>query len=188
MHKYLIVGLGNIGEKYRYTRHNIGFLVVDELVKKMGENFTSSNFGEVAQFKYKARPITVLKPNTFMNLSGDAVRFWMQKEKISIENILVITDDLNLPFGQLRMRGKGSDGGHNGLKDIQNKLQNQNYPRLRIGIGNGFAGGGQIDYVLGQWSEEEIEQLSERLNVSTNAVLSFVFQGLNNAMNQFNGK
>lgn len=188
MQKYLIVGLGNIGEKYRYTRHNIGFLVVDELVKRLDQSFASSNFGEVAQFKYKARPVTVLKPNTYMNLSGDAVRFWMQKENISIENVLVITDDLNLPFGSMRLRGKGSDGGHNGLKDIQNKLQNQNYPRLRMGIGNGFAGGGQIDYVLGNWSEEEIEQLGKRLELATDATLAFIFQGLNNAMNQFNGK
>ena len=125
MQKFLIVGLGNIGEKYRYTRHNIGFLAVDQLVKNMEISFSASNFGEVAQFKYKGRPVTVLKPNTFMNLSGDAVRFWMQKENISIDNVLVITDDLNLPFGMIRIRGKGSDGGHNGLKDIQNKLQNE---------------------------------------------------------------
>lgn len=188
MHKYLIVGLGNIGEKYRYTRHNIGFLIVEELVRKVDAKFNSSNFGEVAQFKYKARPVKVLKPNTYMNLSGDAVRFWMQKENISIENVLVITDDLNLPFGTIRIRRKGSDGGHNGLKDIQNKLQNQNYPRLRFGVGNEFSQGNQIDYVLGMWSEEEVLVLPERLNVCAEAALSFVFAGLNNTMNQFNGK
>jgi len=188
MQKYLIVGLGNIGEKYRFTRHNIGFLAVDELVKQLDQSFVSSNFGEVAQFKYKARPVTVLKPNTYMNLSGDAVRFWMQKENISIENILIITDDINLPFGTIRIRGKGSDGGHNGLKDIQNKLQNQKYPRLRFGIGNGFQSGSQIDYVLGMWNEEEVEKLPERLKVISDAILSFIFRGIDNTMNDFNNK
>lgn len=188
MQKFLIVGLGNIGEKYRYTRHNIGFLAVDQLVKNMEISFSASNFGEVAQFKYKGRPVTVLKPNTFMNLSGDAVRFWMQKENISIDNVLVITDDLNLPFGMIRIRGKGSDGGHNGLKDIQNKLQNQKYARLRFGISGDFSNGHQIDYVLGTWSEEEVEKLPERLNTISDAILSFIFAGLNNTMNNFNGK
>ena len=188
MQKYLIVGLGNIGEKYRYTRHNVGFLAVEELVRKMEAKFSPSNFGEIAQFKYKARPVTVLKPNTYMNLSGDAVRFWMTKEGIPIENIFVVTDDLNLPFGSIRMRGKGSDGGHNGLKDIQNKLQNQNYARLRFGVGNEFEQGRQVDYVLGNWSEEEVEKLPERLNFVADAVLSFIFSGLNNTMNAFNGK
>lgn len=188
MQKYLIVGLGNIGEKYRYTRHNIGFLAVNDLVKRMGETFSPSNFGEVSQFKYKARPVTVLKPNTYMNLSGDAVHFWMQKENISIENTFIITDDLNLPFGTIRIRGKGSDGGHNGLKDIQNKLQNQKYPRLRFGVGSEFEQGRQVDYVLGNWSEEEILKLPERLNFVSNAILSFIFSGLNNTMNNFNGK
>src|SRR5690606_5060081 len=145
MQKYLIVGLGNIGEKYRYTRHNVGFLAVEELVRKMEAKFTASNFGEIAQFKYKARPVTVLKPNTYMNLSGDAVRFWMVKEGIPMENIFVVTDDLNLSFGSIRIRGKGSDGGHNGLKDIQNKLQSQQYARLRFGVGNEFEQGRQVD-------------------------------------------
>lgn len=188
MQKYLIVGLGNIGEKYRYTRHNIGFLAAEELVRKMDAKFAPSNFGEIAQFKYKARPVTVLKPNTYMNLSGNAVKFWMEKEKISIENIFVVTDDLNLPFGTIRIRGKGSDGGHNGLKDIQAKLNAQNYPRLRFGVGNEFDTGSQIDYVLGNWSEEEVLKLPERLNKVADAVLSFVFCGLNNTMNNFNGK
>src|SRR5690554_2655776 len=188
MQKYLIVGLGNIGEKYRFTRHNIGFLAVDELVKQLDQSFVSSNFGEVAQFKYKARPVTVLKPNTYMNLSGDAVRFWMQKENISIENILIITDDINLPFGTIRIRGKGSDGGHNGLKDIQNKLQNQKYPRLRFGIGNQFESAHQIDYVLGIWTEEEVEKLAERVQFANQSILSFIFSGLANTMNNFNGK
>lgn len=188
MQKYLIVGLGNIGEKYRYTRHNVGFLAVEELVRKMDSKFAASNFGEVSQFKYKSRPVTVLKPNTYMNLSGNAVKFWMEKENIPLENIFVLTDDLNLPFGTIRIRGKGSDGGHNGLKDIQNKLQNQNYPRLRFGVGNDFDTGNQIDYVLGNWSEEEVVKLPERLNFVADAVLSFIFSGLNNTMNNFNGK
>jgi len=188
MQKYLIVGLGNIGEKYRYTRHNVGFLAVEELVRKMEAKFTASNFGEIAQFKYKARPVTVLKPNTYMNLSGDAVRFWMVKEGIPMENIFVVTDDLNLSFGSIRIRGKGSDGGHNGLKDIQNKLQSQQYARLRFGVGNEFEQGRQVDFVLGNWSEEEVEKLPERLNFVAEAILSFIFSGLNNTMNSFNGK
>lgn len=188
MNKYLIVGLGNIGEKYRYSRHNIGFLIVDELVRKQSQNFSASNFGDVAQFKYKARPVTVLKPNTYMNLSGDAVRFWMQKEQVSAENILIISDDLNLAFGTIRIRKKGSDGGHNGLKDIQNKIQTTNYPRLRFGIGDEFSTGHQVDFVLGNWSEEEVLKLPERLDTSSEAVLSFIFEGIGNAMNKFNGK
>lgn len=188
MNKYLIVGLGNPGEKYRFSRHNIGFLVVDELVRKQGKSFSGSNFGEVSQFKYKSRPVTVLKPNTYMNLSGDAIRFWMQKEQISIENVFVICDDLNLPFGTIRIRGKGSDGGHNGLKDIQDKIQNQNYPRLRFGIGNGFGAGHQIDFVLGNWTEDEIKLLPERIEKATDSVLSFIFSGLANTMSNFNGK
>lgn len=188
MQKYLIVGLGNIGEKYRYTRHNVGFLAVEELVRKVDAKFSASNFGEIAQFKYKARPVTVLKPNTYMNLSGDAVRFWMVKEGIPMENIFVVTDDLNLSFGSIRIRGKGSDGGHNGLKDIQNKLQSQQYARLRFGVGNEFEQGRQVDFVLGNWSEEEVEKLPERLNFVAEAILSFIFSGLNNTMNSFNGK
>lgn len=188
MNKYLIVGLGNPGEKYRYSRHNIGFLIADEIVKRQEQTFSPSNFGQVARFKYKARPVIVLKPDTYMNLSGDAVRFWMQKEQISIENVFVICDDLNLPFGTIRIRGKGSDGGHNGLKDIQHKIQQQNYPRLRFGIGNDFLNGHQIDFVLGNWSEEEVKLLPERLELTSNAVFSFIFEGLANTMNNFNGK
>lgn len=188
MQKYLIIGLGNIGAQYENTRHNIGFKVVEEVAKKVDAKFSPSNFGEVAQFKYKARPVMLLKPNTYMNLSGDAVRFWMKKENISLENIFVITDDLNLPFGTIRMRGKGSDGGHNGLKDIQNKVGGQNYARLRFGVGNEFSEGKQVDYVLGDWSAEENEKMNERLNLAADAVLSFIFQGLGNTMNQYNGK
>ena len=188
MQKYLIIGLGNIGTQYENTRHNIGFKVVEEIAKKVDAKFGPSNFGEIAQFKYKARPVTLLKPNTYMNLSGDAVRFWMKKENIALENIFVITDDLNLPFGTIRMRGKGSDGGHNGLKDIQNKVGGQNYARLRFGVGNEFSEGQLVDYVLGEWSENEMATMNERLNLVADAALSFVFQGLNNTMNQYNGK
>ena len=148
MQKYLIVGLGNKGEKYCNTRHNIGFLVAETIAKNAGYPFVAANFGEVCQFKFRGRPVTVLKPDTYMNLSGNAVDFWMKKENIAVENIMVITDDLNLPFGTIRMRGKGSDGGHNGLKSIQDILQSNQYPRLRFGIGNKFHQGQQIDYVL----------------------------------------
>lgn len=188
MKKYLIVGLGNIGEKYKYSRHNIGFLIADELALKVNTEFVASNFGQIAQFKYKGRPVTLLKPDTYMNLSGDAVKFWMKKENISIENIFVISDDLNLSFGTLRIKRKGSDGGHNGLKDIQNKIHSQAYPRLRFGIGNDFTGGHQIDFVLGRWEEEEVLKLPERINMAADATLSFVFDGVENAMNNYNGK
>lgn len=188
MQKYLIAGLGNIGEKYRYTRHNIGFLVADALVKKAEAQFEAARFGELARFKYKGRQVLVLKPDTYMNLSGKAVKFWMNKENIPMENLLVVTDDLNLPFGTLRMKGKGSDGGHNGLKDIQDKLMNTRYPRLRFGIGHDYSRGGQIDFVLAHWEEEEVLLLPERLDKITDAILSFVFDGIDNAMNNFNGK
>ena len=188
MQKYLIVGLGNIGDKYKYTRHNIGFLAADELVRKVDAKFAPSNFGEVAQFKYKARPVTVLKPNTYMNLSGDAVRFWMQKEGISIENVFVMTDDLNLPFGTIRIKAKGSDGGHNGLKNINQVLNTQEYARFRFGISDAFKKGQQVDYVLGEWTEEEKKQLAERLEKSCDIIKAFATIGLNQTMSDFNGK
>ena len=188
MQKYLIAGLGNIGEKYTNTRHNIGFLVVEEMAKNASTPFQPSNFGEISQFKFRGRPVTLLKPDTYMNLSGNALDFWMKKENISIENVLVITDDLNLPFGTIRMRGKGSDGGHNGLKHIQDKLQTTKYARLRFGIGDEFSKGNQIDYVIGDWSEAEKQKLEERISVCAEASYAFIFNGLANAMNEFNGK
>lgn len=188
MRKYLIAGLGNIGDKYLNTRHNIGFLVVEEMAKNAGFSFVPSNFGEVCQFKFRGRPVTLLKPDTYMNLSGNAIDFWMKKEKIDIQNLMVITDDLNLPFGTIRMRSKGSDGGHNGLKSIQNTLQTSKYPRLRFGIGDEFSKGKQIDYVIGEWNQDEKENLDERLAVCSEAVYAYIFTGLNNAMNEFNGK
>lgn len=186
--KYLIVGLGNPGVQYEQTRHNIGFLVVEKLVTDLGGKFSSSKLADVAEVKLKGRILVVVKPTTFMNLSGKALNYWMQLEKIQRENILVITDDISLPFGKIRMKGKGSDGGHNGLKDIQEVLNSQEYARLRFGVGNDFPKGGQSDYVLGKWSSEEVDLLSERIDVASEAVKSFVAIGLNLAMTQWNNK
>ncbi len=187
MQKYLIVGLGNKGEEYKNTRHNIGFLIADEVVNSQGETYKASHLGWVSQFKYKARPVTVLKPNTYMNLSGNAVKYWMQKENIPLENLLVMTDDLNLKFATIRIRAKGSDGGHNGLKSIQQNLQTTQYPKLRFGIGDRFSKGKQVDYVLGKWSPEEMEYLPQRVAYCKDAVLQFIFGGIHSAMNQYNG-
>lgn len=186
--KYLIVGLGNKGDEYTGTRHNIGFKVAEKIAEKMEAPFKTANFGWMAEGKYKGRKVLVLKPDTYMNLSGKAIKFWLQKENIPLENILVITDDLALPFGTLRMKMKGSDAGHNGLKSIQNELQTQNYPRLRFGISADFSEGRQVDYVLGKWTEEEKEKLDERIDTFAKAALSFVFAGIQNTMTAFNGK
>ena len=186
--KYLIVGLGNKGDEYTETRHNVGFKIADRLAEKLETSFQSSNFGWLAEGKYKGRKVFILKPDTYMNLSGKAVKFWMQKENIPLENLMIITDDLALPFGTLRMKMKGSDAGHNGLKSIQNELQNQNYPRLRFGISADFSEGRQSDYVLGKWTEEEKEKLAERIEKFSDAVLSFIFAGIQNTMTAFNGK
>ena len=186
--KYLIIGLGNKGEEYAETRHNIGFKVAEKIAEKLEAPFSSANFGWLAEGKYKGRKVLILKPDTYMNLSGKAVKFWMQKENIPLENVLVITDDLALPFGTLRLKGKGSDAGHNGLKSIQAELNSQNYARLRFGISADFAEGKQIDYVLGKWTDEEKEKLPERIGKFAEACLSFVFVGINNTMSAFNGK
>ncbi|MDR6159119.1 PTH1 family peptidyl-tRNA hydrolase [Chryseobacterium sp. SLBN-27] len=186
--KYLIVGLGNKGPEYENTRHNIGFKVADKIAETLEAPFSSTNFGWMADGKYKGRRVLVLKPDTYMNLSGNAVRYWMQKENIPLENVLVITDDLALPFGTLRMKGKGSDAGHNGLKNINEVLQTQNYARLRFGISAAFSEGRQVDYVLGTWNEEESAALHERIEKFAKAGLSFVFAGINNTMSAFNGK
>lgn len=188
MKKFLIVGLGNIGSEYVNTRHNIGFKVVDFLAKKAGVEFATVKLGTLAELKVKGRTLLLLKPNTYMNLSGKAVQYWMEKEKIAKENILIITDDLNLPFGTLRIKPKGSDGGHNGLKSIQSVLNTTEYPRFRFGISDDFKKGKQVDYVLGEWDEEEKAKLSERLEVAANAVESFALAGLGNTMTAFNGK
>jgi PTH1 family peptidyl-tRNA hydrolase len=184
--KYLIVGLGNPGEKYAETRHNIGFKVVEAFVKEQGGSFSLGKQAEVAEVKYKGRTVILIKPTTYMNLSGKAVNYWMQAEKIPRENILVITDDLALPFGKLRMKGKGSDGGHNGLKDIQAILNSQEYARLRFGVGNDFHKGGQAEYVLGQWNNDERDSLIEFINKSIEIVQSFVSVGLPMTMTKFN--
>jgi PTH1 family peptidyl-tRNA hydrolase len=186
--KYLIVGLGNPGVKYEQTRHNIGFLVVEKLVSELGGKFISSKLADVAEVKLKGRILVVIKPTTFMNLSGKAVNYWMQQEKIQRENLLVITDDISLPFGKIRIKGKGSDGGHNGLKDIQAVLNSQEYARLRFGVGNDFDKGRQSDYVLGEWNAEEKMAVAERIDTASEAIKSFATIGLNLAMTQWNNK
>ena len=188
MKKFLIVGLGNIGPKYENTRHNIGFKILDELAREKEVAFETQKLGDVATFKYKARTFILLKPSTYMNLSGKAVNYWMQKEKISLENLLVVTDDLNLSFGTLRLKTKGSDGGHNGLKDIQAQLNTTKYNRFRFGISDEFSKGNQIDYVLGEWDENEESKLPERLKTSAELIQSFGTAGVSNTMNTFNGK
>ncbi len=188
MKKFLIVGLGNIGEKYENTRHNIGFKILDHLAKKESLTFETQKLGDITTYKAKGRTFILLKPNTYMNLSGKAILYWLTKEKIPLENLLVITDDLNLPFGSIRVKTKGSDGGHNGLKDTQDKLNTSKYNRFRFGISDAFSKGRQVDYVLGEWSEEEHNKLEERLNKSIELIKSFGLAGINNTMNSFNGK
>jgi peptidyl-tRNA hydrolase, PTH1 family len=188
MKKFLIVGLGNIGAEYANTRHNIGFKVLDFLAKKESLDFQTVKLGSLTEYKVKGRTLLLLKPNTYMNLSGKAVQYWMEKEKIAKENILIITDDLNLPFGTIRIKPKGSDGGHNGLKSIQQLLNSADYPRFRFGISDDFKKGRQVDYVLGEWDEEEKTKLPERLEVAVQAIESFALAGLGNTMTTFNGK
>ncbi|UJH68675.1 aminoacyl-tRNA hydrolase [Allomuricauda sp. SCSIO 65647] len=186
MKKFLIVGLGNIGSEYADTRHNVGFRILDALAQEEELTFETSKLGDTAVFKFKGRQALCLKPSTYMNLSGKAVRYWMDKENIPLENVLIIADDINLPFGTLRLKIKGSDGGHNGLKDIQHILQTTTYCRFRFGVGADFSKGKQVDHVLGQWNEEENEKLPERLKKSTGIIRSFIFAGAKNTMNQFN--
>jgi PTH1 family peptidyl-tRNA hydrolase len=184
--KYLIVGLGNIGSDYNNTRHNIGFKVVDYLASVNDSRFETKKLGDIATFRFKGRVFILLKPNTFMNLSGKAVKYWINKYSIPQENLLIITDDLNLPFGSLRLKTKGSDGGHNGLKDIQDKLQTSQYNRLRFGISSDFLDGKQVDYVLGEWTATQLDQLNNRLDRCAAFVKSFVVSGVKNAMNEYN--
>jgi peptidyl-tRNA hydrolase, PTH1 family len=188
MKRFLIVGLGNIGAEYVNTRHNIGFKVVDFLAKKEAVSFATVRLGSLAEYKFKSRTFLLLKPNTYMNLSGKAVKFWMDKENIPLENILVITDDLNLSFGTIRIKPKGSDGGHNGLKSINLELNTQNYTRFRFGISDEFKKGKQVDYVLGDWDEDEKTKLPERLEMASEIIKSFGTAGLENTMTAFNGK
>ena len=185
---FLIVGLGNIGVKYESTRHNIGFKALDFVAEQSSAFFTPERYGEISTFKFKGKNIYLLKPNTFMNLSGSSVRYWLTKLKIDIKNLLVITDDLNLEVGNLRMKKNGSDGGHNGLKNIQQTLSTNQYPRLRIGVGNNFPKGKQIDYVLGKWTEEEYSILDQKMEIIKDMVLSFCFAGIDNTMNKYNNR
>jgi PTH1 family peptidyl-tRNA hydrolase len=186
--KFLVVGLGNPGEKYANTRHNIGFKVLDQLATEHDSRFQLDRHAEVAEIKIKGRTLVLIKPTTYMNLSGKAVNYWLQYEKIGRENLLVVTDDIALPYGKLRLKGKGSDGGHNGLKDIQAVLQSPEYARLRFGVGSEFTKGRQADYVLGEWSSEEQEQLAKHIQKAAHCVESFVRIGLNLTMTEFNKK
>lgn len=184
--KYLIVGLGNIGSEYADTRHNVGFMIADVLAGQLGVSFETKRYGAVAKGRVKSAELVLLKPSTYMNLSGEAVRYWMQEEKISIERVLVLVDDLAIPYGTLRLKGKGSDAGHNGLKNIALLLGSQNYPRLRFGLGSDYPQGRQIEFVLGAFSREERETLPVLLERSCEIVKSFALQGLARTMNQYN--
>jgi PTH1 family peptidyl-tRNA hydrolase len=186
--KYLIVGLGNIGNEYHETRHNIGFMVLDALAKASNIFFSEQRYGATAELKVKNRTLILLKPSTFMNLSGNALRYWMQKENIPVENVLVIVDDLAIPFGSLRLKPRGSDAGHNGLKNIQEMLGSDVYPRLRFGIGSDYAKGQQIQYVLGEFTSEEQSKLPERIDMACEIIKSFCLAGMQNTMNAYNNK
>ncbi|MFM6934625.1 MAG: aminoacyl-tRNA hydrolase [Flavobacteriales bacterium] len=186
--KFLIVGLGNPGKEYEDTRHNIGFKVVDEIAKELGATFVLDKAAFRAEVKFKGRTLVLIKPITYMNLSGKAVNYWLQAEKIAATNLFVITDDIALPFGKLRLKGKGSDGGHNGLKDIQAVLKTEVYARLRFGVGNDFSKGRQADYVLGEWTKDEQLSLPERIQTATEFIKSFAFVGLEMTMTHWNGK
>lgn len=186
MKKFLIFGLGNPGAEYNRTRHNIGFEVLDALASDTS-SFSSERYADVARVRVKGRELILVKPNTYMNLSGKAVRYWMESEKVPLENILVVVDELALPLGAIRIKLKGSDGGHNGLKSIQQLLGRADYPRLRFGIGNEFSKGQQVDFVLGKWSEEEWTALQPRIKKSVEAIKSFALAGAQITMNQFNG-
>ncbi|MDE5550363.1 MAG: aminoacyl-tRNA hydrolase [Bacteroidaceae bacterium] len=184
--KYLIVGLGNIGDEYVGTRHNIGFRTLDAFAKKQGAEWADKRYGAIAKTRVKNAELTLLKPSTYMNLSGQAVRYWAQQEKIPVENILVIVDDLSLPVGKIRLRGNGSAGGHNGLKNIESCMMTQNYARIKFGIGNDFPKGAQVDFVLGQFSDEDNKIIEEKLEYVGEAIKSFCLQGLDRTMNQYN--
>lgn len=186
--KFLIVGLGNIGAEYQDTRHNIGFTILDAFAEVSNVVFASARYGAVAQMRLKNQQLVLLKPSTYMNRSGEAVRYWMQKEKIALDHLLVIVDDLALPFGTIRLRGKGADGGHNGLKNINELVGSQNYARLRFGIGNDFPEGAQVDYVLGPLTAEERQMLPERVQKASEAVKAFCLSGLSFAMTNYNNK
>lgn len=184
--KYLIAGLGNIGNEYANTRHNIGFVIADAIAREGKAVFEPGRLADVTKVKYKGRIMVVIKPSTYMNLSGKAVKYWLDKEKISVNNLLVITDDIALPTGTLRLRAKGGDGGHNGLISITEHLGTQEFPRLRMGIGNDFAQGYQVDYVLGKWTRAEEEIMISKINTAVEIVKSFVAIGIDRTMNLYN--
>lgn len=186
--KYLVVGLGNIGSEYAGTRHNIGFIVADALAASCNATFATERYGAVARFRLKNKQIVLLKPSTYMNLSGNAVRYWKDKENIDLDNILVIVDDIALPFGAIRIKPSGSDAGHNGLKNIAELLGTQSYPRLRFGIGNDFPRGCQIDYVLGDFNPDERQTLQTRVDVAVDAIKDFCLAGIQDAMCRYNNK
>ncbi len=184
--KYLIAGLGNIGEEYENTRHNVGFMVLDALAGASNIVFNDKRYGSVSELKYKGRTFILLKPSTFMNRSGNAVNYWLQKEKIPLENLLVIADDIAIPTGSIRLRSKGSHGGHNGLANISEILGTDDYARLRVGIGNGYPKGGQVDYVLGKWTPEEKKIITARIPVAIDMIKSFGTIGCELTMTAFN--
>ena len=188
MKKFLIVGLGNVGDSYRNTRHNIGFKILDALASASNISFEPNRYADTSKFKIKGRPVVLVKPTTFMNLSGKAVNYYLQSEKIESENLLIITDDIALPFGKLRFRTKGSDGGHNGLKHIIQTLNSSTFSRIRFGVGSEFSKGKQVDYVLGQWSDEEESEIQKRVDTAIEMVKSFVLAGAAQTMTLFNGK
>ena len=188
MAKYLIVGLGNIGDEYQRTRHNIGFDIIDTFAESVGATWQDRRYGMVATCRVKSAQLVLLKPSTYMNLSGNAVRYWLQQEKVPVENLLVLVDDLNIPFGKLRIRKAGSNGGHNGLGHIQQVLGTDAYARVRFGIGNEYTKGRQINFVLGEWTDEEKQALPERLKIAAEIIPSFCLQGIDRTMNQYNNK
>lgn len=186
--KYLIVGLGNIGEEYRNTRHNIGFMILDAMAMASNISFSTQRYGDVATCRVKNKQLVLLKPSTYMNLSGEAVRYWAQKEKIPVDHILILVDDLALPLGAIRMKGSGSDAGHNGLKNIAAMLGTQAYPRLRFGIGNDFPKGAQVNYVLGRFSADDMQQIKPRIDIAIDAIKTYALAGLQTAMCGYNNK
>ncbi len=188
MQKFLIAGLGNIGAEYELTRHNVGFLIADALAEELKTEFKTDRLASRAEGSFRGRKVIIIKPSTYMNLSGTALRYWLQQEKVETKNSMTLVDDLALSFGEIRIKGSGSDAGHNGLKNIQEVMGTQKYARLRFGIGNDYPKGRQVDYVLGQWKEEEIKALPERLQKCCEAVKEFMLGGLDEAMNKYNGK
>lgn len=184
--KYLIVGLGNIGQEYADTRHNIGFMIADELVKKADASFSTLKYAYYSEFKFKSRIVHVIKPTTYMNLSGKAVKYWMKELKVPIDNVLVLVDDIAIPFGKIRLKPKGSSAGHNGLKNIEALCGGQNYPRLRFGVGDNFPRGRQVDYVLSGFDEDELMELPSLVDYSVDMIQSFISIGLELTMTRFN--